>query len=63
MQALLKAVSLDGNNPEFRYHLVQGLLKVGDTTRAKAELKTLLATGRPFPQLDEARALAVKLGS
>ena len=59
---LLNAVALDGANPEIRYHLAQALLKVGDVTRAKSELKTLLAAGRPFPQLDEARALQRRLG-
>jgi putative PEP-CTERM system TPR-repeat lipoprotein len=59
---LLKATELDGTIPEIRYHLVQGLLKIGDTARAKAELARLLQSSRPFPQLAEARVLASKLG-
>ena len=61
-QVLLKAVALDGANPEIRFHLAQALLKVGDTGRARTELRILLAAGKPFPQLEEARALAAKLG-
>jgi putative PEP-CTERM system TPR-repeat lipoprotein len=60
--ALLKAVGLDESNPEIRYHLVQGLFKIGDERRAREELRTVLASNKPFPQLAEARALAAKLG-
>lgn len=60
--ALLKAVSLDGDNPEIRYHLIQALLKAGDDRQAKAELDMLLRINKPFPQLPEARALALRLG-
>jgi putative PEP-CTERM system TPR-repeat lipoprotein len=60
--ALLKAVELDGSVPEIRYHLVQGLLKIGDSRRAKVELDTLLQSNKPFPQLAEARTLASQLG-
>lgn len=59
---LLKAVTLDANNPEIRYHLVEALMKIGDTRRAKIELKTLLSSNKPFPQMAEARALAARLG-
>ena len=60
--ALLKAVSLDNNTPEIRFHLAQSMLKIGDTRRAKAELRILLESNKPFRQLAEARALAAKLG-
>ena len=59
---LTKAVSLDGNNPEIRYHLVQALMKAGDTTRARGELKILLASANKFSQFEEARALLNRIG-
>jgi putative PEP-CTERM system TPR-repeat lipoprotein len=62
LPALLKAVSLDENDPEIRYHLVHALLKIGDNRRAKDELRKVLAAGKPFPQLAEAQQLAGKLG-
>jgi thioredoxin-like negative regulator of GroEL len=60
--ALLKAVALEAGNPEIRYHLAQSMLKIGDTRRAKAELRTVLDSNKPFRQLADARALAAKLG-
>lgn len=59
---LTKAVSMDGNNPEMRFHLAQALVKAGDNARARSELKIALATGKKFAQLDEARALLARLG-
>jgi putative PEP-CTERM system TPR-repeat lipoprotein len=63
IQILLQAVALDGKNPEIRYHLAKGLVQTGDKTRARAELKSILSTGKPFAQIDEARALLASLGS
>src|SRR5262249_44873782 len=62
LAALVTAVSLDGDNPEIRYHLIQALLKAGEDRQARIELDMLLRTKKPFPQLPEARALAVRLG-
>lgn len=62
IQILLQAVALDGKNPEIRYHLAKGLAQAGDKTRARAELKNILSTGKPFAQADEARALLESLG-
>ena len=62
LQIMAKAVSLDTENPEIRYHLVQALARAGDTSRARGELKTLLASGKKFAQLEEARALLQRLG-
>ncbi len=59
---LLKSVAVKGDIPETRYHLAQGLVKIGDLDRAKEELKTLLQSNKPFSQRAEAQALAVKLG-
>jgi putative PEP-CTERM system TPR-repeat lipoprotein len=62
IQVLLKAVTLDGKNPEIRYHLGKALAQAGDKSRARTELKTALNVGKPFPQVDDARALLVSLG-
>lgn len=62
IQMLLKAVTLDAKNLEIRYHLAQALAQAGDKSRARAELKTILAAGKPFPHADEARALLATLG-
>ena len=59
---LLKAIGQDEGSPEIRYHLVLALLKIGDTGRAKAELRKVLGSGKPFAQLAEARSLSAKLG-
>jgi putative PEP-CTERM system TPR-repeat lipoprotein len=61
LQILQKAVRLDPDNGEIRYHYVLALIKVGDRERAKAELSQLLSTGKPFPQFAEARNLATEL--
>lgn len=62
LPVLTKAVSLDGNNPEIRYHLAQALVKAGDTARARTELKVALTSGKTFPKLAEAKALMAKIG-
>jgi putative PEP-CTERM system TPR-repeat lipoprotein len=62
LPVLTKAVSLAGNNPEIRFHLALALVKAGDTVRARSELKTALASGTTFSQIEEARELMRKLG-
>jgi len=54
---LQKAVAGAPAAPELRYHLAVGLHKSGDKKGARKELETLLAQNRPFPQLEDARAL------
>ena len=63
VQLLLKAVSLDGKNLEIRFHLASALAKVGDTARARSELKIVVDAGPAFPRAKEARALLASLGS
>ena len=63
IQLLLQAVAVDGKNPEIRYHLAKGLAQAGDKARARAELKSILSGGMPFPHADEARALLASLGT
>lgn len=54
IQLLDKASSLEPKNTEIRYHLAAALAKAGDKARAKRQLETLLADGKPFPQREEA---------
>jgi putative PEP-CTERM system TPR-repeat lipoprotein len=63
VQTLLNAVALDGADPTIRYHLAQALIKVGDVGRARTELKAVINSGKPFPQLNEAKGLLARLGS
>jgi putative PEP-CTERM system TPR-repeat lipoprotein len=54
---LQKAVALQPAAPELRYHLAFALNKSGDKKTARQELDKLLSDNKPFPQIDEARAL------
>lgn len=58
---LQKASNLAPADLDIRYHLVLGLLKSGDKTKARIELDKLIATGKTFAQIDEAKALAKKI--
>jgi len=55
---LQNAIKLDPTNSEIRYEFVRALVKAGDRTRAKTALNELLASGKAFPQIAEAKALA-----
>lgn len=54
---LQKANSLAPEAAEIRYHLVLGLAKSGDKASARKELEQLLAMGKNFPDIAEARTL------
>jgi putative PEP-CTERM system TPR-repeat lipoprotein len=54
---LQKAVSLQPAATELRYHLAFALNKSGDKKNARQELDKLLSDNKPFPQIDEAKAL------
>lgn len=54
---LQKASGLAPDAAEIRYHLAVGLHKSGDKQGARKELDRLLADNKPFPQIDDARAL------
>jgi putative PEP-CTERM system TPR-repeat lipoprotein len=54
---LQKAFSLMPQAGEIRYHLAFALAKSGDKTQARKELEQLLATGKNFPGIDEAKTL------
>ncbi|CAG1005861.1 protein O-GlcNAc transferase [Methylophilaceae bacterium] len=58
---LQKATSLAPQAADIRYHLVLGLVKTGDKANARKELEQLLATGKAFSKIDEARALLKQL--
>jgi predicted Zn-dependent protease len=62
IQMLLRATSIEKDNLEIRYHLAQALVRVGDKTRAREELKVILGNKAKFPQIEEARALLASLG-
>jgi putative PEP-CTERM system TPR-repeat lipoprotein len=54
---LQKASTASAGAPDIRYHLVLALQKAGDKTKAQSELQQLLASGKPFAQIDEAKSL------
>src|SRR5206468_12674672 len=54
---LQKASGMAPDAPDIRYHLAVGLNKSGDKQGARKELDKLLAQNKPFPQIEEARAL------
>lgn len=58
---LRKAISLAPEAAEFRYHLAFGLAKSGDKPKARKELEQLLASGKNFPNIDEAKILLKQL--
>ncbi len=58
---LEKAVQKAPQSNEFRYHLALGLHKAGDKARARKEIDAALANGKPFAQMEEARALLKQL--
>jgi len=48
---------------DIRYHLAMALAKVGEKTRAKQELKSILESGKSFSERDKAEALLQELQS
>ncbi|MEO8407435.1 MAG: XrtA/PEP-CTERM system TPR-repeat protein PrsT [Oxalobacteraceae bacterium] len=58
---LKKATALVPEAMEIRYHLVLGLIKSGDKATARKELEQLLASGKNFSRLDEAKSLLTQL--
>lgn len=54
---LQKATNLAPQAAQIHYHYAVGLVKSGDKTKAHKELEQLLASGRNFPEIEEARAL------
>jgi predicted Zn-dependent protease len=58
---LQKAGGIAPDAVEIHYHLAVGLNKSGDKQGARKELDKLLAQNRPFPEIEEARALLKSL--
>jgi len=58
---LQKANSLAPEAADIHYHLVLGLVKSGDKSKAHKELEQLLASGKTFNKIDEARTLLKQL--
>jgi putative PEP-CTERM system TPR-repeat lipoprotein len=54
---LEKAVSLAPEAADIRYHLAAARAKSGDNVQARRELEQLLAGGKQFPSLDQAKLL------
>jgi putative PEP-CTERM system TPR-repeat lipoprotein len=61
VEMLQKAVSLDPDNPEIRYHLATAFHEQGDNDRARKELEIVLASGKKFPKIEEARSLLTNI--
>ena len=55
---LQKALDAAPDALDIQYHLVVGLLKSGDKAKARIELDKLMAKGKTFANMDEAKALA-----
>lgn len=58
-KALAKAKAPEA--AEMRYHLAVGLERIGNKAQARAELQALIASGRPFSKLEEAKSLLGRL--
>lgn len=58
---LQKAAGMAPGSMDIRYHLAFGFFKSGDKLNAKKELEQLLAANKPFPRLDDAKALLKQL--
>lgn len=56
-QLLEKAASLAPDAPDIRYHYAVALAKSGRKAKAREEIERLLASGKRFPQEQEARQL------
>lgn len=61
VEILQKAVSLDPDNPEIRYHLASAFHEQGDNARARKELEIVLGSGKKFPKIEEARSLLTSI--
>lgn len=61
VEILQKAAALAPENPEIGYHYAVALAKSGDKQKARQQLESLFATGKDFPQQDEAKALLKQL--
>lgn len=58
---LQKAITLTPDAAGIHYHFILGLVKSGDKTKARKELEQLLATGKTFSQIEEAKSLLKQL--
>jgi tetratricopeptide (TPR) repeat protein len=58
---LERAVSLEGSDPELRYHLGMALFRLGQEERALIELERALAADSEFAGIEDARAIRAQL--
>jgi len=61
VELLKKAFKLEPEGPAISYHLAYALNQAGEKAQARKQLQDLLAKGRQFSQMNEARALYGKL--
>jgi putative PEP-CTERM system TPR-repeat lipoprotein len=59
---LQKALTLDPDTPEIRFHFATALLNANDTARARRELEIVVASKKPFSGLEEARSMLARIG-
>jgi putative PEP-CTERM system TPR-repeat lipoprotein len=61
VRLLQEAVSLNGERPEFQFHLAAGLAKLGRTEEARRTLESILENDQDFATRAEAEALLTEL--
>ena len=61
--SLLRAATLLPDVPDIKYHVAEALFRTGDLNGARRQLKSLLASGAKFKEIEDARALLKKLES
>ena len=62
LRILREAQVRDPDNPWVRYHTALALTRMDRADEARELLSALLASGVPFPKIEEARALLTRLG-
>jgi len=57
VEVLRKAATAAPENLEIGYHYAVALSKAGDKAAARKQLEAIISTGKPFPQLEQAKTL------
>ena len=57
----MSSAALAPSNADIRYHLAVALARSGQQARARKELEELLATGKSFAKIEEAKLLLKRL--
>lgn len=61
LESIQKAANLQPNSSDIHYHLAVALVKSGEKAKAKKELEQVLARGKEFGKIEEAKALMKQL--